>query len=173
MKPPPQPQPVIINTPPAPPEPEKAPEDDSSEENEEWYFVQSMQSDSPQGPYTLSHIRTMLRLGQADYHQAFVFRDGDLQRTPVSKIDQLNRRSEKKPKVDMPPPPDSFQENAEEEGWYIADPDKNITGPFSLEEIQALLDDHTIKRTYYAWKSGNESWIHVFEIPGFDRRAAA
>lgn len=146
------------------------------ENKSEWYVVHDPGSKEYQGPFSLSQISAKLSDGQLSYSSAYIFRQGDSQMTPVTQVAQLDRRV-KNPfsNIQLPEtsrPETVIRNEAKSEEWYVAGPDGKTLGPYSEDELRIALGKGHLTRTTFVWKTGMTSWIHLHQIPDFDRRAS-
>jgi class 3 adenylate cyclase len=142
----------------------------------EWYVVHDPGSKEYQGPFSLNQILAKLSDGQLTYGSAYVFRQGDSQMTPVTQLSQLDRRV-KNPfaNIQLPEtvqPETVVRAQATTEEWYVAGPDSKTLGPYTEDELRVALGKGHMTRTTFVWKKGMDKWIHLHEIPNFDRRAS-
>ena len=73
-------------------------------------------------------------------------------------------------KSSMPPVPSEDSHPDPNNNWYVVGPNKDIFGPYTLEQLRESVSVGDISHTTYVWKKGLENWIHLFEISEFDRR---
>ena len=138
-----------------------------------WYLVRDAMSKVHDGPYSLLQLRAIASQEGFSYDQAYVFREGDTQMSPLSQIPGLSRRvlPEDRTAQTAAPVPEATAPDGGEDEWYIYGDESTTYGPYSIEQISQTLDAGHITRTTYCWKQGLERWIYVYQIPGLDRRA--
>lgn len=145
----------------------------TDEDAEVWFVVTDPSSKNYFGPLSIKQIAAKAHAKQFDLKTAFVFKQGEGQMIPLSKLEGVNRRSEVATEVAQQPLPETVIRNqAQPEEWYVAGPNGETLGPYSVDDLHLALGKGNISRTTLVWKSGMENWISLYEIPGFDRRAA-
>jgi len=141
------------------------------EPGDEWYLVRNPASGGHEGPFTTQQLKVIAGQAGFPFEQAYVFKEGDSQMTPMSHIPSLSRRvfSPNRP-INAPPMPIEIQAEADLDEWYIYGDESTTYGPYSVEQIRQTLEAGNIVRTTYVWRQGMDKWIYVYQIPGFDRR---
>lgn len=132
-----------------------------------WY-VKRRGENNVNGPFTGQEIN--LRLGQGlILPDAQAFRDGDEQLINITQVPGVERRGEM-PSIQLGVPQ---QRPPEMHAWYVYGPNGATLGPYNEQELEFALQQGNLGRTTYVWRPGMESWIYLFQIPGFDRRTVA
>jgi adenylate cyclase len=150
---------------PQPPIPTHLPTDD------QWYMVKDPLSKEHDGPYTIAQIKVIAAQPGFPYNEAFVFRHGDAQMTPLSQVPAFSRRYLNDSKsINAPLPAEDLQAQAAADEWYIYGTDTKTYGPYSLDQLREALSANHITRTTYCWKTGMQKWTYLYQIPGFNRR---
>lgn len=144
----------------------------NEDENEvSWYVVSDPGSKEYQGPFSLKQISLKISEGHFNFGAAYAFKMGDSQMTPVNQIPFLNRRSEPNT-IAADLPGTAIRKAAAADEWYVAGPNGQTLGPYTEDELRIALGKGNLTRTTWVWKQGLAGWIHLHQIPGFDRRAS-
>jgi len=72
--------------------------------------------------------------------------------------------------ITAPLPGEETRATANPEEWYISNGDEKTHGPYTLEQLREALQAGHITPTTYVWRQGQDAWIYIHEVPGFDRR---
>lgn len=121
------------------------------------------------GPHSTTEIQSMLddkKLSYAD----FVYRAGLTQWTPISEMQEFDRRSPEEVSLpDLPIP--NTDENFE--GWLLStqgDGPSVQSGPYSKEQIQEKLENGEVHFTDLVWNKNLAAWKILGEVDEFNRR---
>lgn len=138
--------------------------------SDQWYLVRDPLSKEHEGPFTMAQIKALAAQPGFPVENAYVFREGDMQMTPLVQVPGFSRRTETPVAINAPLPPAEVQSEAVLDEWYIYGTDAKTYGPYSVGQLIQALEAGHVTRTTYCWKQGMESWIYLHQIPGFDRR---
>lgn len=145
------------------------------EATEYWYLVRDVNNQQVEGPYTINQMRVMAAQPGFMVPNAYVFKDGDPQMIPITELQGFSRRAPIRPvsmPMGIPLPHAQIMNSAGPSEWYIYVSDTQTMGPYTLDQLDQMLVGEQITRTTYVWKQGMQNWMYLFQIPGFDRRAA-
>lgn len=143
------------------------------ESNSHWFIVKLMTS-NPEGPYSLEQLKEMVSLGQLQVENSFVYRSGDLQMTPLYQVQGLERRQNNTAPVlnFEKPSPEVTAEADDEKNFFLKGQDGQLVGPYSAPELKSQLESGKISSVCPVWDQKLSTWVHLYQLPGFDRRAA-
>ncbi|MCC6277190.1 MAG: DUF4339 domain-containing protein [Oligoflexia bacterium] len=140
-------------------------------EQEKFYLVKDPLSKEHDGPYTVTQIRAITSQAGFPFDQAYVFRHGDNQMTPLASMPIFSRRKSAGQSPDAQLPSDGIQNEALVDEWYVYGDETKTYGPYTAEQLKEALEAGHLTRTTYVWRKGLEQWIYCWQVPGLDRRA--
>ena len=163
--------PVPPGTHPPAPAPAPAPVPLPALQEEQWYLVRDASQPESEGPYVLSQIKLLAGQPGFNFDSAYVFKDGDQEMTPLSKMPGISRRAPRPVQtIQAALPPQELQAEAEKDEWYVYGDENRTYGPYSVDQLREAVDAGHLSRTTYCWRQGMTTWIYAHQIPGFDRR---
>jgi adenylate cyclase len=139
-----------------------------------FYLLRTSQSQDPEGPFTASQLKVISSQAGFQFDDAYAFREGDSQTTPLAQVPGLSRRVGGPQKgISVPPPPEEMIMKAQADEWFLYGDESTTYGPYTVTQLQQGILGGNITRTSYVWRQGFEKWIYVYQVPGFDRRTEA
>ncbi len=139
-----------------------------NQDDPQWYLVDHSKSSEPEGPFSLKEIILKAKSLQIDAGKVHAFKEGDAETTPVWRLPGMQRNP--LPTVSIPIPGPEYQQDLKDGEWYVYGPRGTILGPVTPDQLFITLDNGNITRTTLVWARGCETWIYLYQVPGFDRR---
>ncbi|MBK9294391.1 MAG: DUF4339 domain-containing protein [Oligoflexia bacterium] len=141
-----------------------------------WFLVKDVNAPNHiEGPYSVSQLKVVAAQPGIILSNVYVFKDGDPQMIPIIEMPGFSRRAPVRP-LSMPMgislPPAHVMDTAGPSEWYIYVSDTQTMGPYNMGQLEQMLLNQQITRTTYVWKQGMQNWMYLYQVPGFDRRAA-
>lgn len=125
--------------------------DETSEESREWYYVEAKDS---KGPFSELEMKGFV---ESDVLNAssLVWKVGMQDWVKLSETELYE---------------EPVKEN-EEAIWYYVE-NKDSKGPYTINEMNALIENETIKPMTYVWRSGMDDWKHMKETELFQETSS-
>jgi hypothetical protein len=143
-------------------------------QEEKFYLVKDPLSKEHDGPFTVSQIKAIAAQPGFPYQQAYVFKHGDNQMSPLASMPIFSRRTQPaNGAINASLPDAALQNEAENDEWYVYGDEEKTYGPYTHAQICEALEAGHITRTTYVWQKGMQEWIYAWQVPGSDRRQPA